>query len=1277
MIVEVGGGNSGIAEYLEKGLKQGRIFSRDELDQRIVLEGDLELTNQIINSIEDNGQERYLHITLSFREDDISNDLLQSVTAEYKSLLMSAYNDDEYNFYAEAHLPKIQSIEDLKTGKMIERKPHIHIVIPERNLLTGNKLLPTGYSDTVNVKNIPYLDSIQEYINYKYNLESPKDFMREGGNHSANVLSRIKGDFFGEKQSQFKAKMVDEISSGKINSLDSFQQRLSDFGEVKVRNKGKANQYFAVKLAEDKKFTNLNHPVFSEKAIVTKALPKPDIDTINARLSEWKNRVSKEIKFVDFATPSFRQQYAKADLSEKAQLLIEREQNYERKHRQGSSLDRTSRRKRNHQSNVAHFNSRQSKPITRAAVGLSSVQSGIMVRGTAQRGTRTQDILPENELNHLRNRKSSLNPSLRRNDSSRRGGNARGRIDVKSPISSRSFNQIASGVPKQSYQKNIFDKSIESRPYITPFEHYLETIGNTVRIVKFSDSNVLSHLANQSIDSQAKQAEMAQYAEIRRNIDPAAFLKQLEKIYAVEPKNYKISYAKDGSPRFNVGKRNLNASDFLTKHLNLQWQEAKSVLEFCYANQQNRNINQERLAFEKIKSNIKAFDDDLRLFEKKAHTTLHNMNVDNRNAFREEKKRIYARCNLTPKIRNQELAIASFRCMQRQELIDEFAKNTAFFVKEAKQYFQQSGYSIRSLEEIDMATQAGKKLQNLQPNYITSATKELELEDEKKGLFNRIFDRVREQNPLNQENAQSQQNQHTKDIYSTSSGEEVGTDYRGNIQFKNLALQESLKKNNIGVAKHTDGKIEYKSLTDGKLICTDDGDKMRIHKKDMSPENVKFFLEVSIDRYGNELQINGKKEFKDMVIEAAAANNLPVILKPAELQEQLIARRKELEIEQKVEIGNSIEKSISEKSQYKNDSNLMTESLVERAEDNANKEDSSLNLSSVESDLSRIAKGELAFTDITGKFEDQKYRDHYKEYVKLHKSEILAGNRVLTLEQAINASDLITAYNRQDYYQTKYPEYKEHFNQAKIYVDKQLNGYLNHKEFIEHCNKSPILKTAYNEALEIKLLQSNISLEKLQNDSVLSTNYYQSIEEKVRKERDFILSVKKDVTDLDKANLKISDIAEKLQEPRYREVFKEAIADFNKSTDKPKFEFDSIIKIAEKSINNSNSINIEFEYNKQLSIESGKNSYVVKIDGVPAQEAIKQKPELLKMLDNVALHKDMQAKGISAELLKSGVVQPKQLENELKVTKPKNMTVDLSGKSVEKVKAVKSSNLEL
>ena len=105
---------------------------------------------------------------------------------------------------------------------MIERKPHIHIVIPERNLLTGNKLLPTGYTDTVNVKNIPYLDSIQEYINYKYNLESPKDFMREGGHHSANVLSRIKGDFSAKNKVNLRLNWSMKFHQGKSIPLNHF-----------------------------------------------------------------------------------------------------------------------------------------------------------------------------------------------------------------------------------------------------------------------------------------------------------------------------------------------------------------------------------------------------------------------------------------------------------------------------------------------------------------------------------------------------------------------------------------------------------------------------------------------------------------------------------------------------------------------------------------------------------------------------------------------------------------------------------------------------------------------------------------------------------------------------------------------------------------------------------------------------------------------------------------------------------------------------------------------
>lgn len=131
MLIRVSGGKAGIKEYLEEGIKNGRDYSRDELDERVVLDGDLELTNDIIKTMETEG-EKYLHVTLSFKEDHIDESTLNAVTQEFKAFAMKAYQDNEYTFYAEAHLPKIKSYVDKSTGETVERKPHIHVVIPEK-----------------------------------------------------------------------------------------------------------------------------------------------------------------------------------------------------------------------------------------------------------------------------------------------------------------------------------------------------------------------------------------------------------------------------------------------------------------------------------------------------------------------------------------------------------------------------------------------------------------------------------------------------------------------------------------------------------------------------------------------------------------------------------------------------------------------------------------------------------------------------------------------------------------------------------------------------------------------------------------------------------------------------------------------------------------------------------------------------------------------------------------------------------------------------------------
>ena len=165
MLIRVSGGGGGIKEYLEDGRKQGRGFTRDELDERVILAGDLEATDAIIQLMENDG-ERYLHITLAFKEDEVSRATMENIAREFEQFLFSAYRSDEYSFYAEAHLPKIKSYTHEQTGDFVERKPHIHFVVPKINLLTGRHLNPLGVVE----KNQRHIDAFQEYINHKYEL---------------------------------------------------------------------------------------------------------------------------------------------------------------------------------------------------------------------------------------------------------------------------------------------------------------------------------------------------------------------------------------------------------------------------------------------------------------------------------------------------------------------------------------------------------------------------------------------------------------------------------------------------------------------------------------------------------------------------------------------------------------------------------------------------------------------------------------------------------------------------------------------------------------------------------------------------------------------------------------------------------------------------------------------------------------------------------------------------------------------------------------------------
>jgi hypothetical protein len=329
MIVRQGGGNSGIAEYLEKGAKFDRHYSRDELDSRIIIDGDLQVTDAIINSIPNKDQERYLHITLSFNEPGVTPEKMQAVYEDYKARLLSAYQPGEINTYAEIHWPKTQQLLDKSTGEMYDRHPHIHMVIPKQNLLTGKYANPTGLYE----RNVNIWEAIQEDVNNHHGLKSPAHSPRISMENYKAVLERHKASQFKSSTGQLKKDIYNAVESRDIRSWDQFKNLVSEHGELKIRNKDTQWEYLAVKLPGNDKFTNLLNPIFSKQYVESRVLPREPLTQyqINNRLEQWE-RVSRELKYIEDAGPSVKKQYRALDDAGKAKFLQKREAAFYERH---------------------------------------------------------------------------------------------------------------------------------------------------------------------------------------------------------------------------------------------------------------------------------------------------------------------------------------------------------------------------------------------------------------------------------------------------------------------------------------------------------------------------------------------------------------------------------------------------------------------------------------------------------------------------------------------------------------------------------------------------------------------------------------------------------------------------------------------------------------------------------------------------------------------------------------------------------------------------------
>lgn len=94
--------------------------------------------------------------------------------------------------------------------------------------------------------------------------------------------------------------------------------------------------------------------------------------------------------------------------------------------------------------------------------------------------------------------------------------------------------------------------------------------------------------------TEGKAAHLAEFAQIKRELDARRLLAHLSKTHGVIPEKYEVTKGKDGGDRIKAGSRNLNVSDFLTQEMRLSFSEAAPVLRQVYAAQQGRELAEAR-----------------------------------------------------------------------------------------------------------------------------------------------------------------------------------------------------------------------------------------------------------------------------------------------------------------------------------------------------------------------------------------------------------------------------------------------------------------------------------------------------------------------------------------------------------------------------------------------------------------------------------------------------------------------------------------------------------
>lgn len=552
MIIRFRGASHGVVTYLRDGKKSGRYYSRDELDQRVQLCGNLTELDTVLNSFDRECKtQKYFHISLSFKEKNISEEVLKNIDDEFRKFIFSSCVEGEFYYFSEIHFPKIQSLIDMQ-GKNFKRYPHIHVVIPEYNLYTGKRDNPLGLVD----KRERYINAFQEYINEKYELESPKENRRmiKAGREEVIARYEIKPDMTNKEIKQTIFSIIQ--NNPQISSVTELAQVIKGFGTVTVRDSKSFGQpYINLKIVGKDKGINLKDPVFLNHYLENRTANVEFVHDNQHLLDEWYEYAACEARFVEKAAKHERDAYVAMNLPEKKSWLAAQWHH--------------------HLKHIGYEDSPQSthnfnyETITVTYVDIDHIPhiDDVPYIGDC----RHLDEIPNlDEAPHINEIYGDLNDTTQ--------------IEQRNSRFSMHELRTRRGNGNRGQRKPL------SMPNLLQNDQCLDMVRNEK--ITFEELYTSSHernvAAKRFIDQQNQQREVLKHhwSELINSIDSRNFLNYISYHYGLEVDNYRIEKNKSGNERIIADDRKYSVSDFLTKKMHMTWTEAQSILRTVAAQQQ-------------------------------------------------------------------------------------------------------------------------------------------------------------------------------------------------------------------------------------------------------------------------------------------------------------------------------------------------------------------------------------------------------------------------------------------------------------------------------------------------------------------------------------------------------------------------------------------------------------------------------------------------------------------------------------------------------------------